>query len=124
MADILTALMLWVGAFFMLISALGLVRFPDLFTRMHAAAKTGTLGIVCLVIGVAIHFQRLEITFIAFLTVTFFFITVPIASQLIGRAGYHIGVKLWDRTICNEYEQAIGEKAKGTGKRSELEADD
>jgi len=123
MANIITALLFWIGAFFMFVSALGLVRFPDLFTRMHAAAKTGTLGIVCLVIGVAFHFQRLEITFIAFLIVTFFFITVPIASQLIGRAGYHIGVKIWDRTVCNEYAQAIGPAAKGSGKRSELEGD-
>lgn len=123
MADILTALLLWVGAFFMLVSALGLVRFPDLFTRMHAAAKTGTLGIVCLVVGVAVYFQRLEITFIAFLIVSFFFLTVPIASQLISRAAYHIGVDLWDRTSCDEYAKAIGPQAEGSGKRSEMEAD-
>ena len=123
MADILTALLLWIGAFFMFVSALGLARFPDLFTRMHAAAKTGTLGIVCLVIGVAVYFQQLEITFIAFLIVSFFFLTVPIASQLIGRAAYHIGVDLWDRTSCDEYAKAIGPQAKGSGKRSEMEAD-
>lgn len=120
MADLITALFLWVGAFFMLVSALGLVKFPDLFTRMHAAAKTGTLGIVCLVVGVAVHFQRLEITFIAFLMITFFFITVPIASQIIGRAAYHIGVELWSGTVCDEYGEAMRQDAQDKGKHSEI----
>jgi len=120
-ADFITAILLWIGGLFMFISALGLVRFPDLYTRMHAAAKTGTLGIVALVVGVAVHFQRVEVSFIAFLMVTFFFITVPIASQLIGRAAYHIGVELWDRTGCDEYARPARAGDQSPGRRSEIE---
>jgi multicomponent Na+:H+ antiporter subunit G len=105
MNDLIVSALVWLGSLLMLISALGVVRFPDLFTRMHAATKTGTVGIILLVSAVAVHFQALEITIFAVLIVAFFFLTAPIAGQLIGRAAYRSGVPLWDRTVCDEYGQ-------------------
>lgn len=121
MADILTAILLWIGALFMFISALGLVRFPDLFTRMHAAAKTGTLGIVALVVGVAVHFQTVEVSFIAFLMVTFFFITAPIASQLIGRAAYHIEAREGDYMKHDDFAAHLRARQETPGRSSEMQ---
>ena len=104
MTELITSALLLFGGFMMFVSALGLLRFPDLFTRMHAAAKTGTVGIIALVIAVAVHFQQFDVTVLAILIVAFFFLTAPIATQLIGRAAYQSGVPLWERTVCDEYK--------------------
>lgn len=113
MTDVITALLLLFGGFMMFVSALGILRFPDLFTRMHAAAKTGTVGIIALVVAVAVHFQRFDVTVLALLIVAFFFLTAPIATQLIGRAAYQSGVALWKRTVCDEYREAVVPVAEG-----------
>jgi len=118
MNDLVTSALLLFGGFMMFVSALGLVRFPDLFTRMHAAAKTGTVGITALMLGVAVHFQQFEITVLSLLIVAFFFLTVPIAAQLISRAAYEGGVPLWDKTVCDEYRgRARQEAARDTDKK-------
>lgn len=110
MNDLVVSALLWLGSLLMLVSAMGVVRFPDLFTRMHAATKTGTVGIIMLVSAVAVHFKKLEITIFAVLIVAFFFLTAPIAGQLIGRAAYRIGVPLWERTACDEFGQRPGKE--------------
>ena len=53
--DLLVAFLLLVGAAFALIAAIGLLRLPDLYTRMHAASKAGTLGSGVLLIALAIQ---------------------------------------------------------------------
>ncbi len=88
LSEILTSVLLLVGAGFSLIAGIGVMRMPDLFMRMHASAKAGTLGVGCIVLGVATNFQDLAIAAEAFLVVVFLFSTAPIASHLIARAGY------------------------------------
>lgn len=88
MSEILTGFLLIVGSGFCLIAEIGVLRMPDLFTRMQASAKAGTLGIGCIVLGVATNFQDLKIAAEAFLIIAFLFLTAPIASHLIARAAY------------------------------------
>lgn len=78
------------GVFFNLVSALGLVRLPDVYTRMQAATKGGTLGVGCIILGVAIHFQNLLTAAEAVLVIAFMFLTAPVAGHLIGRAAYFV----------------------------------
>lgn len=87
-SDFFTILLLLVGAAFSLIAGIGVLRMPDLFTRMHASAKAGTLGVGCIVLGVATTFQDLKVAAEALLIVVFLFLTAPIASHLIARAAY------------------------------------
>jgi multicomponent Na+:H+ antiporter subunit G len=90
------------GGAFLLMASIGIVRFPDLYTRMQASAKAGTLGVACLVAAAAIHFEELGITTRAALIVIFFVMTAPVAAHLLSRAAYHSGVPLWHKTRMDE----------------------
>jgi CPA2 family monovalent cation:H+ antiporter-2 len=91
-----------IGAAFGLLAAAGVVRMPDLFMRMQAATKASTLGIGCIVLAVAVHFGELGVTTRALATITFVFLTAPVAAHMIARAGYFVGVPLWEGTIIDE----------------------
>jgi len=91
------------GAVFMFLAALGVVRLPDLYIRMHAATKSGTLGVTCAIFAVGLHFGDFAIAVRAFLIVVFIFLTAPVAAHLVGRAAYRVGVPLWKRSIVDEW---------------------
>jgi multicomponent Na+:H+ antiporter subunit G len=90
------------GAVFMFLAAVGLVRMPDLFTRMHANTKSATLGIGLLMVGTALFFENVTTTTRALAIMIFLFVTVPVGAHLIGRAAYFAGVPLWEGTLSDE----------------------
>jgi multicomponent Na+:H+ antiporter subunit G len=94
--------LLIVGASFLLLAAIGIIRMPDLFQRIQASTKASTLGAGCLLLALAFHFQDFGITVRAFLVIAFFFLTAPVAAHVIGRAAYFVGVPLWEKTIVDE----------------------
>src|SRR3954470_16393377 len=98
---ICTALLV-VGALAMLLAELGVLRLPDLFMRLQAATKASTLGVGCMLLGLAVHFQDLGVTTRALLVVAFFFLTAPVGAHMIARAAYAVGVPLWAGTITDE----------------------
>jgi multicomponent Na+:H+ antiporter subunit G len=102
MSEQVSAVLLVVGASFMLLAGLGVLRLPDLFMRLQAATKASTLGVSCLLLGVAIHFQELGVTTRAVLVVAFFFLTAPVGAHVIARAAYAVGVPLWKGTVTDE----------------------
>ncbi|MBZ0299331.1 MAG: monovalent cation/H(+) antiporter subunit G [Anaerolineae bacterium] len=112
-ADLVTAVLLVIGAFFMFVGAVGVVRMPDLFMRMSATTKSVTLGVSFMLAAVAVHFNELGLGSRAIATIVFVFITAPIAAHMIGRAGYARQVELWHGTIADElrgrYDPETGE---------------
>jgi multicomponent Na+:H+ antiporter subunit G len=102
MSERISAVLLVVGALFMLLAGLGLLRLPDLFMRLQAATKASTLGVGCMLLGVAVHFQDLAVTVRAVLVIGFFFLTAPVGAHVIARAAYAVGVPLWKGTITDE----------------------
>lgn len=98
------ALLVLLGTFFNLVTAIGVVRLPDVYTRMHASTKAGTLGVGCTVLGVAMHFQSLGTATLALLVIAFLFLTAPVSGHLIGRASYFYGPAKWDRTAFDDLE--------------------
>lgn len=88
---ILSALVL-IGAAFTFLGSLGLVRFPDFYTRLHAPTKATTLGVGCLLIASSIFFsvtgQALSLNEI--LVSVFLFITAPISAHLLAKASLHL----------------------------------
>lgn len=103
MSERVIAALLVVGAFFMLVAGLGVLRLPDLFMRLQASTKASTLGVGCLLLGLALHFQDLTVTTRAALIIGFFFITAPVGAHVIARAAYAVGVPLWEGTITDEW---------------------
>lgn len=102
MKDIATALLLFLGGSFMLVAAIGMVRLPDLYTRLSASTKGATLGVSLTIIAVISHFGELSVTVQAMLTILFVLLTAPVSSHMIGRAAYFVGVPLWKATHTDE----------------------
>ena len=86
MIDWVTSFFLIGGAFFVMIATLGVIRFPDTLTRMHAATKAGSFGVALMLIAGSLHWGTLEIVVKSFLILNLFYITTPVASQLLSRA--------------------------------------
>jgi multicomponent Na+:H+ antiporter subunit G len=78
------------------------LRLPDLFMRLQASTKASTLGLGCMLIALAVHFQDLTVTTRAVLVIAFFFLTAPVGAHMIARAAYAVGVPLWEGTIADE----------------------
>ncbi len=102
MSEFITAALLLIGGVFILLAAVGVLRMPDLFTRMQAATKATTLGSGCLLVAVAVYFGDFGVTARALAVVAFIVLTAPVAAHMIGRAAYFVSVPLWEGTILDE----------------------
>ncbi len=98
MIEIIVSALLLTGAGFCLIAAIGVVRFPDLYVRMHAATKAGTLGAGLAFLAIAVGSGELGTVIRAMAAVLFLLLTAPIAAHLLARAANAAGVKMWDHS--------------------------
>lgn len=110
MGTILSSMLIIIGALFMLLAAVGLVRMPDLFTRMHATTKSTTLGVGCLMLGVALYFGDLAIAARALAVVAFVFVTAPVTGHLVARAAYFSNTPRWEGTLSDALRGRYDEK--------------
>jgi len=110
-----------VGTALMLVAGIGLLRMPDLLTRMHASSKAGTLGAALVLAGVAVRSASTAVVLEVVLIVLFLFLTAPVAAHMIGRAAYRSGVRLSEETVIDELGEREGDageagpRARGTG---------
>ncbi|EPC02934.1 sodium:proton antiporter [Litchfieldella anticariensis FP35 = DSM 16096] len=102
MIDVIKGALLLGGAAFMLLAAVGVLRLPDLLTRLHATTKSATLGVAMIMLAVALHFGEVAVVARAFGVILFLLMTAPVAAHTIGRAGYFVGSKLWSGTLKDE----------------------
>ena len=102
--EILVTALLLTGTFLIVLTGIGLIRFPDVFCRMHAAGKAGTLGVVLIVLGVAVNFAGTEqdVWLRGILAVFFQLLTAPAATHLLARACYICEYPLSERTAVDE----------------------
>lgn len=100
--DIVIALLVTCGAVLIMIAALGLLRMPDLYSRLHAASKAATLGTACLALALVIHFAQVEVSVRAAALGLILFVTAPLSAHLIARAGFVSGTQLEDRYVVDE----------------------
>lgn len=88
MLDIIIFVLMAGGLFFLTVGTIGILRFPDVFTRAHSAAKCDTLGAILCLTALIIHsgynFSSLKIL----LAVIFLWLTAPTATHLIAKAAY------------------------------------
>lgn len=106
MIDILICSLLLIGTFFTLVGSIGLLRMPDLYTRMHALTKGVTLGLLGLFLAAILVFQSWVITFKVILALGFIFLTNPVGAHMIARAAYHhLKVPFWTNTFAKEWQE-------------------
>jgi multicomponent Na+:H+ antiporter subunit G len=104
MKEWITAILMLLGAAFMLLAAVGITRMPDVYTRMQPATKAATLGVGCMLLAVAVHFSEVGVTMRALAGIAFVVLTAPVAAHMIGRAAYLLGLPLWEGTQVDELE--------------------
>ncbi|OZU89895.1 Na+/H+ antiporter subunit G [Virgibacillus indicus] len=107
--NILTILFLLVGTFFILSASIGIVRFPDVYTRLHAATKASTLGIACILIGsfLYLYVAHSIVSGKLLLAIVFILLTAPVSAHMISRAAHKNGVKPYLKNRQDAYEDAI-----------------
>ncbi|AGH94392.1 monovalent cation/H(+) antiporter subunit G [Pseudobdellovibrio exovorus] len=105
--DILVALFLLMGVGFVLLAALGALRFQDALTRMAAVSKASTLGLTLIFCAVIIHTVTWAESFKAILTILLLWLSTPIASHLLGRAAVLTDENLLPQTQGKELLEEI-----------------
>ncbi|MBT8161990.1 MULTISPECIES: monovalent cation/H(+) antiporter subunit G [Arthrobacter] len=86
--DAVTAVLLIVGALMSLGAAIGLLRFPDLMSRMHAATKPQVLGLFLVLAAIGLQMRELWVWPVLLVAWIFQLLTVPVSAHMVGRAGY------------------------------------
>lgn len=81
------------GGFFTVVGAVGLIRMPDLFTRMHAASVTDTLGAGLLLLGFMLQAGLSLVLLKLVVLFLLFFFTGPVATHALADAALHYGIK-------------------------------
>lgn len=85
------------GLCFQAIAALGVLRLPDFYTRLHAVAKTETLGVLLTCLAVAIAADSLLVAGKVFLLALFLFFANPTSTHALSRAALRTGLRAWRR---------------------------
>lgn len=84
--ELLILILAAIGVLFMLLSAIGILRLPDVYARMHAAGKAATAGVSCVLLATGLYYDAYLVRMV--LLIALFFITAPIATTAMARAAY------------------------------------
>lgn len=104
-ADLLAAICLLLGAFLTFAAGVGVLRFPDLLARMHAAAKPQVLGLILMLAAEALRVRSWGVMGMLFLVVCFQLLTAPVAAHMVGRAGVRTGQMRDEFLVRNELSE-------------------
>ena len=96
-----------IGSFFMFSATIGIIRFPDVYTKLHAATKATTLGIAGILVGgfIFLYVHHDIISGKLILAILFMFITNPVSAHMISRAAHNKGIKPVLKNRQDAYDQ-------------------
>ncbi|HET7349882.1 MAG TPA: monovalent cation/H(+) antiporter subunit G [Marmoricola sp.] len=107
LADIAAAACLLLGALLSLIAAVGILRFPDVLTRMHSATKPQVLGLLLVLLGLGLRLRDPGSIGMLALVALFQLATTPIASHMVGRASFRAGQVRHDLLVVDELTEVL-----------------
>ena len=107
--NLIIIFLLLAGTFFIFSSALGIIRFPGVFTRLHAATKAPTLGIISILIAtfLFLYGSHQIVSGKLLLAILFIFLSSPVGGHMLSRAAHRSGVKPYLRHREDEYEEYL-----------------
>ncbi|MCM3570557.1 monovalent cation/H(+) antiporter subunit G [Neobacillus mesonae] len=99
----------FIGVVFSFLSAAGLIRFPDVYTRAHAVSKSANLGVLCILLGTFLYFLLKDGYFSIrlLLGIFFVFLTSPVVAHLLNRAAYRSGVVLAKESVRDDLKEYL-----------------
>ncbi len=110
--DLASAVCLVLGGFLSLAAGVGLVRFPDALSRLHAATKPQVLGLIFVLAAIALESRSWSTLLVLAPILLFQVLTAPISAHMVGRAAYRTGNFRGDLVVLDELDEAI-ERASG-----------
>jgi multicomponent Na+:H+ antiporter subunit G len=105
--DVLAGVCLLLGALLSLAAAIGLLRFPDALSRLHAATKPQTLGLIFIVIAIGLASRSWSTALALAPVIVFQLLLTPIAGHMVGRAGYRTKNFRRDLLLVDELEDDV-----------------
>lgn len=124
MTEVFIIILSSLGAIFIFLAAIGIVRMPDLYLRISVTTKAATLGIGLILIAAAVYFNNTSITSRVLAIILFMLLTAPIGAHMIGRASYFTGVKLWKKSVYDDlkgkYHRRTHELSSEEGEEKEV----
>lgn len=90
--DVVASVLLIGGATFALVAAIGVLRFPDLLTRMHAATKPQSFGLVLIISGLALRVRDWHDLTLLLIVIAFQLLTAPVSAHMVGRSAFRTGL--------------------------------
>lgn len=94
-----------IGLVFDFFGCLGLIRLPDLYNRLQAATKCVTLGTCGILFGLFLFKGFTAAGLKALLCILFIILTAPVSAHALARGAHKSGVKIWDKSVCDKYEE-------------------
>ena len=86
MDKIIISVVILLGSFFILIASIGMLRFKDLYGRLHASTKATSFGILLLLIGASLYFNDIQVYVKTLLIILFIYLTAPLAAHSISKS--------------------------------------
>lgn len=114
-ADVTSGVLILLGALLSLVAAIGMLRFPDVLTRMHSATKPQVLGVVLVVLGLALNLRDASVLVVLLLVVLFQMTTSPVAGHMISRAAFRAGQVRDDLLVVDELSETLEGDAEPRG---------
>jgi multicomponent Na+:H+ antiporter subunit G len=105
MNEVLALFLIILGITFDLFGCVGLIRMPDIYNRLQASTKCVTLGTCSILLGVFVKFGFGAAGIKAFICITFLLLTAPVSAHALARGTHRSGVRLWDKSVCDKYEE-------------------
>lgn len=100
--DTLAIFFLIAGLFFMLVGAIGVLRLPDAYNRLHAASKCSTLGTMGLLAAACLHLGTGDVVAKSIAFILFVFVSTPVGSHMLAKAAHRDKAPQWDGTLSDE----------------------
>lgn len=105
MSETLGIIIIGIGVVFNLFGCIGLLRLPDIYNRLQAATKCVTLGTCGILLGVFVYSGLNAVGIKALVGIVFIFLTSPTAAHALARGAHIFGIKLWEKSVCDKYEE-------------------
>lgn len=114
-ADLVAAVCFLIGALLAMIAAIGVLKLPDLLSRMHAATKPQVLGLVFVLVGLGFRLRDPSVIGMLVLIGLFQLLTTPVANHMVGRASLRAGQVRTERLVVNDLDGVLPDREEPRG---------